>query len=175
MQNYLALTAIGPNRPDLVQAFSKAIRDCGLTIVDSRMAVLGDAFCMMMLLSGSWDSVAKIESMHARLEDQHKLTITTRRTDQRKKSSNLMPYAVEVVSPDQIGIVHEISHFFTQRDINIEELFSGAYAAAHTGTPMFSLHLTVSIPTDVSIAALRGEFMDFCDHLNLDAIMEPVK
>jgi glycine cleavage system transcriptional repressor len=175
MQNYLALTAIGQNRPDLVQAFSKTIRDCGLTIVDSRMAVLGDVLCMMMLLSGSWDSVAKIESMQARLEDQHKLTITTKRTEQRKKASNLMPYAVEVVSPDQIGIVHEISHFFTHRDINIEELFSGAYAAAHTGTPMFSLHLTISVPTDVSIAALRGEFMDFCDHLNLDAIMEPVK
>jgi glycine cleavage system transcriptional repressor len=35
--------------------------------------------------------------------------------------------------------------------------------------------MTISVPTNVSIAGLRGEFMDFCDHLNLDAIMEPVK
>jgi glycine cleavage system transcriptional repressor len=27
----------------------------------------------------------------------------------------------------------------------------------------------------VHIAALREEFMDFCDQLNVDAIMEPVK
>jgi glycine cleavage system transcriptional repressor len=40
---------------------------------------------------------------------------------------------------------------------------------------MFSLHMTISVPTNLYIAGLRGEFMDFCDHLNLDAIMEPVK
>ena len=40
---------------------------------------------------------------------------------------------------------------------------------------MFSLHMTISVPTDISIAAMRNEFMDFCDQLNLDAIMEPVK
>ena len=40
---------------------------------------------------------------------------------------------------------------------------------------MFSLHVTISVPTNTSIAALRGEFMDLCDQLNLDAVMEPVK
>ena len=38
-----------------------------------------------------------------------------------------------------------------------------------------TVHMTISVPTNVSIAGLRGEFMDFCDHLNFDAIMEPVK
>jgi glycine cleavage system transcriptional repressor len=40
---------------------------------------------------------------------------------------------------------------------------------------MFSLHMTISVPSNTSIAALRGEFMEFCDRLNLDSIMEPVK
>ena len=80
-----------------------------------------------------------------------------------------------MVAVDHAGIVHEITHFFSERDINIEDLYSGTYTAAHTGTPMFSLHMTVGVPTDISIATLRGEFMDFCDQLNLDAIMEPVK
>jgi len=49
------------------------------------------------------------------------------------------------------------------------------YAAAHTGTPMFSVHLTVDIPASLQIALLRDEFMDFCDQLNLDAVIEPIK
>ncbi|MCB0074504.1 MAG: hypothetical protein KDE20_23725 [Caldilineaceae bacterium] len=175
MQNYLALTAIGQNRPDLVESFTKAIKDCGCSVADSRMAVMGDSLCMMIMLTGSWDSIAKFENIQNRLAEQLRLTLTTRRSEARKRSGNFMPYAVEVVAVDQIGIVHDISQFFTAREINIEELISGTYAAAHTATPMFSLHLTISIPTDISIAALRGEFMDFCDHLNLDAIMEPVK
>lgn len=175
MQNFLAITAIGTDRPNLVDTFTKAIRDCGCNIVDSRMTVLGDSYCMMLLLSGSWDSIAKFENMQSRLESKHQLKITMMRTEQRKKAGGLMPYAIEVVSSDHIGIVNDISHFFAEREIRIEDLYSGTYAAAHTGTTMFSLHMTVSIPTDLSIAALRSEFMDFCDQLNLDAIMEPAK
>ncbi len=175
MQNFLVISAIGNNRPGLIPQFSKAVKDCGCNIVDSRMTVLGDELALIMLLSGTWDAVAKIESMLPRLRENLDLSLIAKRTEARKRSANLMPYAVEVVSVDRPGIVYEMAQFFTARDINIEEMFTGSYAAAHTGTPMFSLHITISVPTNNSIAALRGEFMDFCDQLNLDAVMEPVK
>jgi glycine cleavage system transcriptional repressor len=40
---------------------------------------------------------------------------------------------------------------------------------------MFSVQMAVNIPATVHISGLREEFMDFCDQLNVDAIMEPVK
>ena len=40
---------------------------------------------------------------------------------------------------------------------------------------MFAVHIAVDIPADMQIAALREEFMDFCDQLNLDAVIEPIK
>jgi glycine cleavage system transcriptional repressor len=175
MQNHFVISALGNNRPGLVHQLSKAVKDCGCNILDSRMAVLGGEFAVILLLSGTWDAIAKIESMIPRLEDSLDLTLISRRTEVREKVANLMPYAVEVVASDRPGIVHDIAQFFSSRDINIEELFTGSYAAAHTGTPMFSLHVTISVPTNTSIAALRGEFMDLCDQLNLDAVMEPVK
>ncbi|MBA2593125.1 MAG: glycine cleavage system protein R [Gammaproteobacteria bacterium] len=175
MQNHFVISALGNNRPGLVHQLSKAVKDCGCNILDSRMAVLGGEFAVILLLAGTWDAIAKIESMIPRLEDSLDLTLISRRTEVREKVANLMPYAVEVVASDRPGIVHDIAQFFSSRDINIEELFTGSYAAAHTGTPMFSLHVTISVPTNTSIAALRGEFMDLCDQLNLDAVMEPVK
>lgn len=175
MDNYVAISAIGVNRPKLIEPFIKAIRDCGCNIVDSRMTVLGDRLAMMLLLSGPWDAIAKIENSLPRLEEQLQLETIVQRTEPRKPEGGLMPYAVEVVAVDNIGIVHDITQFFAQREINVEDLYSGTYVAAHTGTQMFSLHMTIGIPTDVSIASLRGEFMEFCDQLNLDSIMEPVK
>jgi glycine cleavage system transcriptional repressor len=175
MQNFVAISAIGANRAKLIEPFVKAVRDCGCNVVDSRVTVLGDRLAMMMLLSGTWDAIAKIESLLPRLEEQLQITAIAQRTEPRKQVGSLMPYAVEVVAVDNVGIVHEITQFFSEREINIEDLYSGTYAAAHTGTQMFSLHMTVGIPTDVSIATLRGEFMEFCDQLNLDSIMEPVK
>jgi glycine cleavage system transcriptional repressor len=54
-------------------------------------------------------------------------------------------------------------------------LSTRSYAAAHTGAPMFSVQMIVNVPSRLHIGVLREEFMDFCDHLNLDAIFEPVK
>ncbi|MCB1748926.1 MAG: glycine cleavage system protein R [Gammaproteobacteria bacterium] len=175
MQNLVAISAMGENRPGLVEPLVKAFRECGCSIAESRLSVLGDRFMMMALLSGTWDAVAKIESMLPRLEQELDISIVAQRAAARTPAHNLMPYAVEVIAVDQVGIVHQIAQFFSHHDINIEDMYTGNYAAAHTGTPMFSLHMTISIPTDISIAAMRSEFMDFCDQLNLDAIMEPVK
>ena len=55
------------------------------------------------------------------------------------------------------------------------EMSTRSYAAAHTGTPMFALHITANIPASQHIAGLRDEFLDFCETLNMDATMEPTK
>ena len=49
------------------------------------------------------------------------------------------------------------------------------YNAPHTGALMFSLQFTVNVPAKVHVAALRDEFLAFCDEQNLDAIMEPAQ
>ena len=83
--------------------------------------------------------------------------------------------AVEVIAADKPGIVHHLVEFFGARGILIDNFASTRYTASQTGTDMFSAHLAVSIPSDLHIAALRDEFMEFCDGLNLDAIIEPIK
>ena len=55
---------------------------------------------------------------------------------------------------------------------NLIEMETKTYPAAHTGTPMFSLEMTISVPADSSVKTLRDEFIIFCDDLNLDANLE---
>jgi glycine cleavage system transcriptional repressor len=85
----------------------------------------------------------------------------------------MVPYMVDVISMDHPGIVSDVAEFFSSRNINIEDLSTWTYAAAHTGTPMFSMNMTISIPAEVNIGQLRDEFTRFCDGLNLDATLEP--
>jgi glycine cleavage system transcriptional repressor len=40
---------------------------------------------------------------------------------------------------------------------------------------MFSVQMTVNVPGSAPIAQLRDEFLDLCEQLNLDSILEPVK
>ncbi len=72
------------------------------------------------------------------------------------------------------GIVNAVTDFFASRNINIESLSTDTYAAAHTGTPMFSLDMVVEIPVGEKILELRQAFKAFCDDLYIDVSLEPV-
>jgi glycine cleavage system transcriptional repressor len=175
MASHLVISALGKDRPGIVDALSHAILEAGGNIEDSRMTVLGGEFAVLMLVSGNWNAIAKLESSLPTLQGKLDLVIVSKRTEPRVPQPRLLPYAVEVVTMDHPGIVHEVAQFFSSRNINIEDLSTDSYMAPHTGTPMFSLTMKVAVPGDLSIAALRDEFMDFCDDLNLDAVIEPVK
>ena len=164
MQTYLVISAIGKDRIGLVESISQGVLECGCHIGESRMSVLGSEFAVVMLVNGYWNAVAKLESALPRMADALGLRVSSTRTEVRADTRSLIPYAVEVVSD-----------FFARRGINIEDVYTNRYPAPHTGAPMFALHLTIGIPSDLSIASSRGEFMDFCDELNLDAMIAPVK
>lgn len=174
-RQYLVISALGRDRPGIVNALTQPITDNGANIVDSRMTVLGGEFAVLMMVEGAWSAIAKLESLLPALQDRLDLTIIWRRTDEGIRATGGLPYEVNVVSLDHPGIVNQLAGFFSARNINIQDLYTDSYRAAHTGTQMFSATIRVAIPGDVHIARLRDEFLDFCDSLNLDAVLEPVK
>lgn len=174
-RNHLVISALGKDRPGIINDLSKEIYNLGLNITDSRMTVLGGEFAILLLVDGQWNQLAMLEDEVGDLEQQLGLTIVTRRTEPKPAGAELLPYAVEVVALDHPGIVHNLARFFSDRGINIEDMSTSSYAAAHTGTPMFAVNMHVGIPSDIHIAALREEFMSFCDGMNLDAVLEPLK
>lgn len=174
-QNYLVISALGKDRSGIVDELSKAILDIGCNIADSRMTVLGGEFAILLMVEGNWNTLGKLEEAIPALEQQLDLTVIVKRTEGRNRSDPSLPYVVDVVSLDHPGIVHQLANFFSKRKINIEDMATTSYAAPHTGTVMFSVHMTVGIPADIHIASLRDDFMEFCDAINLDAIIEPAQ
>lgn len=139
------------------------------------MTTLGSELAIIMLISGHWNAIVKIENALPRLANKLELNIQNKRTTLREKTQDMIPYGVEVVAVDLPGVIKDVTNFFFQRGIGIEDLYTIAYPAPHTGTPMSSLHMIVGVQTDTAIATLRGEFMDLCDDLNLDAMLAPIK
>lgn len=173
--NYLVITASGEDKVGLVDRLSGKIAESGCNIEESRMAVLGDQFALIMLLSGPWNALTKLEGQLESLGDQLGLTIIHKRTQQRERTQPAIPYVVDVVAMDHPGIVRNLAAFFSKNGINIEELQTDTYPAPHTGTAMFSVSMTVGIRADIHIPTLRGNFLDYCDDLNLDASFEPAR
>jgi glycine cleavage system transcriptional repressor len=139
------------------------------------MSTLGSEFAMLLLVSGNWHALARIESELSRLAEGGALSVHLKRTEPKSARTDMLPYSIDIVSLDQSGIVAGLSGFFSTRGIDISEVSTRGYAAAHTGAPMFAVQMIVQVPAKLQVAQLREEFMDFCDSLNLDAILEPVK
>lgn len=172
---FIVISALGSDRTGLIYDLTRVVLDCAGNIVDSRMSAFGNEFAMLLLVSGNWHTLAKLENEIKKLSESSGITINLRRTEQRPLRKDVVTYSVDVVALDQPGIVHHLAGFFSSRGIDIADLNTHSYAAAHTGAPMFSVQMIVHIPGKIHIAALREEFMDLCDQLNLDAILEPLK
>ncbi|HBK56724.1 MAG TPA: transcriptional regulator, partial [Xanthomonadales bacterium] len=117
----------------------------------------------------------KLEAMLTRLQRENWLKLNWYRTGAKEPQSNLLPYIVEVIAQDKPGILFQLADFFDRQNITIENLQSLRYRAMQTGADMFSAQITIGVPATMHIAALRDDFLEFCDHLNLDAIMDPMK
>lgn len=173
MQEYLVISAIGEDKSGIINGLSRAATECSCNIMDTRMTVLGGEFALIMMISGQSDQIAQAEDTIPQVAESFGLTTILKRTRPRQEADASRPYSISVVSLDHPGIVREIAGFFSQRDINIEEMETGTYAAAHTGSPMFSLEISVKVPAKVAIAPLKEAFIAFCDERNLDATIEP--
>ena len=171
MSEQLVITALGDDRPGIVDEMSKVLFKRNLNIEDSRMSVLGGEFAVLLLVSGSQQSIDDFVADTASLEQALNMKILVKITSSEASRQAMVPYAVEVVAIDNPGIVHNLASFFSSRQVNIVDLNTERYAAAHTATPMFAVHMTIEIPADIPIKKLRDEFIDMCDELNLDASM----
>ncbi len=172
-ENHRVISALGEDRPGIVNELSRLIYDSQCNIVDSRMTVLGGEFAVILLVSAPPAAMAALQEALPKLQERLGLTLISRETATRQPRPDLVPYLISAVAIDHPGIVHQLANFFSSRNINIENLGTDSYAAAHTGAPMFAISMQVNVPADMRIAELREHFLEFCDELNIDATMEP--
>ncbi len=174
MTRYLVITAVGEDRPGLVKTLSESILALDANIDESRMALLGGEFAMILLVSGEQEAIGRLRQALPEIGEATGLQISARETTPKAGGETTLPYEVTVVAMDQPGIVHSVTEFFSSRGINIRELSTSTYPAPHTGAPMFSMEMAVDIPAGNRLSSLRGEFVDYCDEQMIDATIEPV-
>ncbi len=175
MTQHLVISAVGNDQPGIVNALSLAIFDAQCNIVDSRMAVLGGEFAIILMVSGDHRAISHLTTHLADEAEKLGLTITTKVTCARENTQEVIPYIIEAIALDHPGVVYQLANFLSSKQINIETLTTESYAAAHTGTSMFAVTITVGVPIEQKINSLRDEFTDFCNELNIDTTFQPVK
>ncbi|MBL4712701.1 MAG: glycine cleavage system protein R, partial [Gammaproteobacteria bacterium] len=171
MTTKLVISALGNDRPGIVDELTNIIYTNNLNVEDSRMTVLGGEFAILLLVSGNAENIENLSTQVEDIEQTLHMRLLLKPTSTPTNKDHSIPYAVNVAALDHPGIVHNLSEFFSSRKINIMDLQTERYAAPHTGSPMFALHMTIGLTAQTNIAELREAFMDFCDERNLDAVL----
>ncbi len=65
--------------------------------------------------------------------------------------------------------------FFGEREIPVEDFHATTSRTPCGETRVGSVHFTVGLPASLSLATVRGEFMDLCDELNVDGVLAPIR
>ncbi len=174
-EDQLVISAIGTDRPGIVNELSQLIVNNHGNIDDSRMTVLGGEFAIILLISGSAEELSKIEQTLQQEAEKLQLNILSKHTQPGGEPEKQIPYVVEILAMDNPGIVYKLADFLSSRNINIQSMQTDRYPAPHTGTPMFAIEMIITVPQSIIINELRDDFLDLCEDMNLDASIEAVR
>src|ERR1700691_1771097 len=119
MKQHIVISAVGGDRVGMVHELSKAVADCGGSISESRMTSLGNEFAMLLLVTGNWHTLAKLEGEFKKIADENEVNIQLRRTEARAVRNDMLPYSIGVVCLDHTGIVACLSGFFSRQSVDI--------------------------------------------------------
>jgi len=171
----LAITALGNNQINFIAEILPAVRDCNCNILEIRSSRLAQSTAAYMLIQGNWNQIAKLESTLDVIQKRLDIKIHLLRPDQKDKGKDCVPYSLETISLDRDNIIESIATFLFDRGIDIEEITGSSYQAPYVQSAVFSTKFVILVPPQTHLLSLREEFLDFCDQLNIDAILEPIK
>lgn len=171
----MVLTCVGSDRPGLVGDLTQVVAERDGNILESRMAMLGGEFAIIMRVEAPTSALEPLQHALQQHGEAQDLSIHLRPTADHLPRTPGRAYQVRADTMDHPGIVQQVTRFFARLDCNITALETDVWPAPHTGTPMFTLDLTLTVPAQRSIRELRDEFERFCDEIDLDATLEPAR
>lgn len=173
MNQSLVITAIGADRPGIVNELTEVLLNASLNVEDSRMSVLGGEFVVMLLVTGEESAIDAIKRDQQSISSSLDLSLLIKATTRSNPNENHSQYTIDVAGMDNPGIVHKLARHLSQHHINIINMQTQSSHAAHTGTPMFSVNMLVDIPDAQDVEQIETDFITLCDDLSMDVKFQP--
>lgn len=169
-EHFLVLSALGPDRPGLVAEVTDYLSAHGGNVEDSRMAVLGAEFGILLLVSGTAEEIAAIERDAGSIREKTGLDVLVRRTKapEEHRRAAVVPCVITAEALDHEGIVRAVSRALSRVGVNIVSLETSAYEAPVTGSPLFRMEARVDVPPGVTVGKVRKAMDEVAESENLE-------
>jgi len=178
MKQWFALSAIGRDRPGIVADLAELIYECDCNLEDSSMTILGSEFAVLLLLTGEGEAIQeRLASGCKRLEWEKRLTVFFRPLEGEPMpygaAEPASPWRLQAVGVDKAGIVAKVARCLARRGVNIIEMHTQSRPEPGTGTPIYTMSITMNIPSAADPLLLRNELEEIAGELHVDLTLEP--
>ncbi|WP_437881536.1 glycine cleavage system protein R [Pseudomonas sp. LRF_L74] len=172
-EQFLVISALGANPMELTSVLCRASQENRCAIVSTRLTRHGEYSALILQVSGSWDALARLEAAVPGLAKRHEFSANMTRSGIQESRPQALPYVAYVSCAYRPDILNELCQFFSNNNVELENITCDTYQAPQTGGTLLNATITVTLPAGTQISWLRDQFLDFADALNLDALIEP--
>lgn len=172
-----ALSAIGRDRPGIVAGVSGALLRQGANIEDSRMAILGGNFTMMLIVSTpeGADADALRRELHETGAELGLAALTLE--DVAAEHGFIRPepsHVVTVYGADHPGIVHSVASTLAAAGVNVVDV--ATHLLAEEGEQsVYAMMMEVDLPAALDPERLEAELRETADREHLDVSVRAVE
>lgn len=168
MATSLVVTAIGPDRPGIVNEISDAAQRLGANWAGSRMANLAGQFAGMVQFEVADEKADALADALGRLESAGLRIVIARTRSGASATTARRRVRLEIVGHDRPGIVRDLSASLAARDVSIEELETHVASAAMSGEHLFKVKAVLSVPAGLPDAELQRGLESLANEMMVD-------
>ncbi|SYL11103.1 glycine cleavage system transcriptional repressor [Klebsiella pneumoniae] len=135
-----------------MNAITRHAGECDCNIEDSRLAIFGEEFTFIMMLSGSWNAIAMLEATLPVLAAELDLLTVMKRTQRGHQPAATTGVSAQVTVPDY----------------TLAELVSKTRPEDDTDAVLLEIQITAHHPTGENNAVLQQQFYRLCAELQAE-------
>lgn len=163
----LVLTAIGDDRPGLVDALASAVAEHGGSWERAEMARLGGKFAGIVQVVVPDERVEELGRALVDLADQGLLEVSVDDAGPEVAVEGAR-VGINLIGADQPGLLRAVSGVLASLGVNIEDLTTAVVDAPMAGGVVFEASGVAVLPEAVAVEELRARLEELATHLMVD-------
>lgn len=177
MTQHLVITAVGTDRPGICNQVVQLVTQSGCNIIDSRIAMFGEEFTLIMLLSGKANNITRVETTLPLLGQEHDLITIMKRTSPHDHIENSYTLEVFIESDDRLGLTEKFTQFFADREIGLDSLSAQTInkSKVQLDNDQFHISIAASVQSECNLMQLQEEFNALCQSLSVQGSLNFIK
>ena len=169
MANFLVVTAIGTDRPGIVNELTQLVMQTNCNIVDSRLAVFGNEFTLILLLSGQWNAITRFENDLSIRSAQLELITLMKRTSEHELVNYTTQMLIKLDGQDAPGCIGQFTQYLAEQGVDLSSFRTKAKSGYQ------QIQMVINLNDTVDLLDLKQHFTELAGQLNLTIRFEQLE